>query len=145
MQERPIAYREIVFGGRKRIAVQRAVYVDELADAPGELGEYVATVKQVVARLAQVLGLVLERTTVREVVREVIKKVYVRRARKRIGTLEQQARAYARTRAGKGKRRGRPARTRGERTLQAVVNERWHSDEFVTAGAVDGGKTSEEW
>lgn len=145
LKDRPVAYRDVSYGGASSIRVAKTVYVDQLQDEDGDLGEYVATVKQVVARLAEVLGLVLEHETVKTVVREVVKKVYVRRARKHIAHLEQQARAYVRTPAGKGKRRGRSQRTVGQRLVAPVVRESWNPDEFFTGGASDGGKTHEEW
>lgn len=159
MQARPVAYRKIVITGRKpgdcpgkhggsgkgSIRVERTVYVDQLSTHGGDLGEYYVNVKTVVMRLAQTLGLVFERKVVEEVVREVVKKVYVYRARKRIKKVAAMATAYVRTPAGKGKQRGRIQRTRGERRLMPVVRESWEPDEFFTAGAIDGGKTTEEY
>lgn len=54
-QARPIAYRDIAYGGKGRISVVRTVYLDELSDS-----ELRAQVVLVVMRLAEVLGLVLE-------------------------------------------------------------------------------------
>lgn len=160
LQARPVAYRKIVITGRKpgdcpgkhggsgkgSIRVERTVYVDQLSSHGGDLGEFYVNVKTQIMRLAQTLGLVFERRVVEEVVREVVKKVYVRRARKRIKKVAEMATAYVRTPAAKGKRRGRPQKTRGTRVVQSFVqHERWDPNEFVSGGAVDGGTKHEEW
>jgi hypothetical protein len=145
---RPVAYRDVEYGGRGRIRVLRTVYVDELGE---DATEWLAPVKAAIMRCVALLGLV-DHEQAREVVREVMRKVVVYRIpekfKQRMAELTKAARKWARHEANKGKRRGRDIYVKARTTHDAgTLQERWDRDEFTVRRrhVVDEGNAKEGW
>ena len=145
---RPVAYRDVEYGGRAAIRTLRTVYVDELGE---DATEWIGIVKAALMRCVALLGLVdheQAREVVREVEREVIRYRIPEAFKRRMAEAQRGARAWARHKAHAGKRRGRDVTVRARTVRDAgSLQEMWDSQDFTVRRrrVVDEGNVTERW